>query len=86
MGVSPPRALVESFARRVAIFDDETLARDFARENHLLPFRTKILPPAIHPVYPSGNRTFASEKDVHLSHGGLSLEELVVPFVEVVFS
>jgi len=82
-GVMPARALVETYARRVAIYDQDTLAREFAEEHSLRCFRTKALPPDVYPVYPPGVELFASEDATMISHGGLSLEELVVPFVEV---
>jgi hypothetical protein len=85
-GVIPARALVETYARRVVLYDQDTLAREFAEEHSLRRFRTKALPPDVYPVYPSGVEMFASEDATMISHGGLSLEELVVPFVEVMRS
>jgi len=82
-GLKPPKALVERYARRVAIFDHATLAQEYAQAHGLRTFRTKALPPDVHPVYPAGNGLFDAEGATSISHGGLSLEELVVPFVEV---
>jgi hypothetical protein len=82
-GITPPKALVESFARRVALFDRPELAQEFAENYDLQYFHTKSLPPDYCPVYQTGNRMFAPKGSVQLSHGGFSLEELVVPFVEV---
>lgn len=85
-GITPPKALIETYARRVAIFDSETLAKDFAAKCSGLVFRTKSLPAEIYPVYLPGQALFAPTGSVQISHGGLSLEELVVPFVEVMRS
>jgi len=74
---------VDTYARRAAVFDSEALAREYAQANGLRAFRTKALPPAVHPVYPPGAGLFAAKGVTQVSHGGLSLEELVVPFVEV---
>ena len=82
-GLKPPKALVESHARRVAIYDRAELAEEYAAAYGLQRFRTKALPPDVHPVYLPGTQLFAPEDATHISHGGLSLEELVVPFVEV---
>ena len=82
-GINPPKALIESFARRVALFDNSALAQEFADQHDLCFFYTKSLPPDYCPVYQTGNRLFASKGSVQLSHGGLSIEELIVPFVEV---
>jgi hypothetical protein len=83
MGVKPPQALVESYARRVALFDQAALAQTYAQTHGLRVFRTKALPPDLHPVYPGGNDLFDTAGAVAISHGGLSMEELIVPFVEV---
>ncbi len=82
-GLKPPKALIESYARRVAIFDKESLADDYAQSHNLRRFSLKTLPPDVHPVYLPGNQLFDVEGATKISHGGLSLEELVVPFVEV---
>jgi len=75
--------LIETYARRVAIFDRELLAREFAEKNAEIYYRTKSLPPSLHPVYLPGNQLFATSGSAQISHGGLSIEELVVPFVEI---
>jgi hypothetical protein len=83
VGLTPPRALIETYARRVVIFDRPGLAQEYAETHGLRYFRTKALPPDVHPVYLSGTDLFAGQGVTQVSHGGLSLEELVVPFVEV---
>lgn len=82
-GVLPPKAFIETYARRVAIFDQVSLAQEFAQKNQGIYFRTKSLPTAVHPVYTAGIELFASKDAIEISHGGLSIEELVVPFIEV---
>jgi hypothetical protein len=83
-GLKPPKALVESYARRVALFEDPALAESY-RDEHagLYTFWTKVLPSSMQPVYLEGNKLFASAGKTMISHGGLSIEELIVPFVEV---
>jgi len=82
-GIAPPKALVDEAARRVVLFDQQSLADDFAQEHGLRAFRTKSLPPELFPVYPTDNDLFTRQGITGISHGGLSLEELVVPFVEI---
>ena len=82
-GVLPPKAFIETYARRVAIFDQVSLAQEFAQKNQGIYFRTKSLPSAVHPVYTAGIDLFASKDAIEISHGGLSIEELVIPFIEV---
>lgn len=83
IGLTPPRALIETYARRVVIFDRPALAQEYAATHGLRYFRTKALPPEMHPVYLPGTDLFAGQGAAQVSHGGLSLEELVVPFVEI---
>ena len=84
IGETPPKALVETYARRVAVFDSEALARDYAEARALRYFRTKALPPDVHPVYLPASDMFANSGATMISHGGMSVEELVVPFIEVI--
>jgi hypothetical protein len=81
--LTPPRTLSETYARRVVVFDREPLAEEYALAQGYLHYRTKALPPDVHPVYLSGNLLFAPQGEARISHGGLSLEELIVPFIEV---
>jgi hypothetical protein len=82
-GQSPAKALVDKTARRVAIFDQAELADEYAQANSLRAFRTKILPADVYPVYQPGTGTYAPPGTTQVSHGGLSVEELVVPFVQI---
>ena len=85
-GVQSPKALVEAYAKRVVIFDQEPIARAFANRHRLTLFRSLFLPDNLYPVYPRADGMFASEKSVGISHGGPSIEEMIVPFIEVVTS
>jgi hypothetical protein len=82
-GVKPPKALVENYAQRVALFDSPALAQDFANSHQFLLFRTKFLPDEMYPAYAVGREMLGKEGQVSISHGGLSLEELIVPLVKV---
>jgi len=83
IGAAPPKALVESYARRVALFDNPQLAVDFAQQHGAYTFWTKMLPVTLQPVYLPGNQLFAPAGQTFISHGGLSIEEVIVPFIEV---
>ncbi|MBN1315758.1 MAG: hypothetical protein JXA42_09830, partial [Anaerolineales bacterium] len=82
-GLTPPKALVETYARRVILFDRADLADEYANTHGLRTLHTKSLPSNCYPVYLPGNQMIGSKGATYISHGGLSLEELVVPFVEV---
>ncbi len=83
MGIQPPKALVEKYAKRVALFDSAVLAEDFAATHGLFTYRTKFLPEEMHPVYMNGRGLLSANGNVEISHGGLSLEELVVPLIKL---
>jgi hypothetical protein len=87
IGLRSPKALVETYAKRVAIFDQESIAQAFVSkhaERNLTLFRPVFLPDDLYPVYPPADGLFASRRSAGISHGGLSVEEMIVPFVEVV--
>ena len=87
IGVRSPKALVEAYAKRVAIFDQESIAQAFVSKHaelSLALFRPIFLPDNLYPVYPPADGLFASEKSTGISHGGLSVEEMIIPFIEVV--
>jgi hypothetical protein len=82
-GIHPPKVLVEKYAKRAALFESGTLAESFAVDYGLFHFHTKILPDNLHPVYLPERGLLGAKENVEISHGGLSLEELVVPLVKV---
>jgi len=83
-GVKSPKALTEAYAKRVVIFDEEPIAGAFADQHDLTVFHPLFLPDNFCPVYPHSDGMFASEKSTAICHGGLSVEEMVVPFIEVI--
>ncbi|MBL7184310.1 MAG: BREX-3 system phosphatase PglZ, partial [Anaerolineae bacterium] len=83
-GVQSPKALVEAYAKRVIIFDQQPIAQAFADKHGLTLFRPLFLPDNLYPVYPQADGMFASKKSAGISHGGLSIEEMIVPFIEVI--
>jgi len=86
IGVQSPKALVEVYAKRVIVFDQQPIAQAFADKHGLTLFRPLFLPDNLYPIYPQADGMFASKKDAGISHGGLSIEEMIVPFIEVIAS
>lgn len=82
-GMQAPKALVEKYAKRVALFDSETLAADFAAAHDLFTFHTKFLPDQLHAVYLPERGLLGAKGNVEISHGGLSIEEMIVPLVQL---
>lgn len=83
-GIKPPKDLIETYAKRCVFFDKQNIAEDFAQQNGLNLFMTNLLPDKVIPVYTNNRELYTREKAYEISHGGLTLEEMIVPFVEVI--
>ena len=75
--------LADTRARRALLYPNRLLAEDFARGKDVLICRQagilgdKVL------VVPKGREMFALQGDTAVTHGGIHIEEVIVPFVEV---
>lgn len=82
-GYKVEKYLVEERAKRALLYPNKTLADDFADKKRVKLFRnTNLLGEKIL-IFPQGREMFAAEKEVAISHGGIHLEEVIVPFIEV---
>jgi hypothetical protein len=77
--------LVETRSKRARLYSNADIVRivqtQFAntvlwQNDSLLPAQTRVL-------MPKGHRAFAPSGDLVVSHGGITLEELVVPLVTI---
>ncbi len=85
MGVPQEGVLVETRSKRARLYSNSDIVRlvqmKFAdtilwQHDSLLPEQTQVL-------MPKGRRAFAPSGDLVVSHGGITLEELVVPLVTI---
>lgn len=82
-GISTDKYLVEDRARRALVYPNPRLAEEFAERHEviLLPsqgnFEDKVL------VFPRGREMFHTRDKLEISHGGIHIEEVIIPFVEV---
>ena len=76
--------LVDTYGKRVRVYDDPVL-RDRVREEfpNATPWPPVGLPDHYHPLIAPGRRSFVREGERHVAHGGASLEEVIVPLVEI---
>lgn len=74
--------LPEERSKRVLLFADESTARSFETETRF-GFRPTGMPLDRYPLFPAGFTSFDQKGAVSVSHGGLSLEETLVPVAEV---
>jgi hypothetical protein len=78
-------ALAETRGERVRIYSDQTLfqARLDQMPSRALAGTTAGLPEGTFPLYSKGRTAFAADGEVIVGHGGQCVEEVIVPFVQV---
>lgn len=76
--------LVETYGKRVRIYDDPVL-RDRVLKEHTgaVAWPPVGLPEHYHPLIAPGRSSFVREGERPVAHGGATLEEVVVPLVEI---
>lgn len=85
-GIGSPKEgmLAEVRGERVRVYPDELLraksATDFPKA---LAWTPQGLPKNYHPLFAPPNEAFITEGEERICHGGLTLEEVLVPFVEI---
>ena len=77
-------AIAESRGERVRIYPDETL-RDRVAQDYpdAVQWPRTALPERYFPLLAPGRTAFVSEGDTVVAHGGVTVEEAIVPFIEV---
>lgn len=68
---------------RVRIYRSETLAASLPREIDAFRFNGSGLPSDFLPLYAGTRAAFVPKGDQVVAHGGISVEELIVPFVRI---
>ena len=86
-GKGQPREglIVLSRGRRTRIYKDERLmntVRAAFPETHVW-HGDGLLPDDIWVLIPQGQRAFAPHEEIHVTHGGLSIDEMVIPLIEI---
>ena len=89
-GIGQPREglIVQTRGRRARTYTDERLmntVRDAFPQTHVW-HGDGLLPDDLWVLIPKGQREFAPRDEIHVTHGGLSLDEIVVPLVEITSS
>jgi hypothetical protein len=68
---------------RVRTYRSETLASSVPPNLDAFRFRTSGLPSDFFPLYASARGAFVAKGDRIVAHGGMSVEELIVPFIKI---
>ena len=82
-GVKVEKYLVEDRALRALIYPNAKLAEEFAANKDLFLFRSQRILGDKVLVLPQGRKMFSTKDKPGISHGGIHIEELIIPFVEV---
>lgn len=80
--------LAERRGERARIYTDPTIRKNSVAslKGKAFPWDTKILPQNYLPLIHAGRGAFATEGQLLVCHGGASLDEMVVPFIEFSFA
>ncbi len=84
-GSMPQGVLVERPGQRVRVYRDRTIFEHTALQLGARSKRaaSKMLPPTYLPLIHSGRGAFVTSGQPIVTHGGASLDELVIPFIEL---
>ena len=76
--------MVETKGKRVRVYDNieflEEVAANFPESRR---WTNQGLPPSRFVLFPGNLKAFTKEGDQVVSHGGISMEEVLVPFVTI---
>lgn len=75
--------LSELRGERVRIYRSDDLAASVPEDLETVRFDLPGLPTDFLPVYPKGRGAFTGAGDQIVAHGGMSVEELIVPFIRI---
>lgn len=82
-GIRADKYLVEERALRALVYPNRKLAEEFATNNNLILLEDKHILGDKVLVLPWGREMFNLDDKISISHGGIHIEEVVIPFVEV---
>ncbi|MDD2585768.1 MAG: PglZ domain-containing protein [Syntrophomonadaceae bacterium] len=82
-GIKVEKYLVEDRALRVLRYPNIKLAEEFATPKGLLLYQNPQILGEKVLVFPKGREMFCNKEHICISHGGIHIEELIIPFVEV---
>ena len=83
--ISPDKYLVDSRSKRALLYPEDILAREFYREKQteLYLYNDKSVIGEKSAIFPKGRSMFTKKKNNAISHGGIHIEEVIIPFIEV---
>ncbi|OCZ54244.1 hypothetical protein A7D23_05595 [Dehalobacter sp. TeCB1] len=82
-GVNSDKYLVEERARRALIYPNKKLAEEFASKNEVMVMQNQRIVGDKVLIFPRGREMFNTKDKLEISHGGTNIQEVIIPFVEV---
>lgn len=84
-GIGIPRqgSISETKGQRSRIYSNESLIADIEDKYDSIVWPGYGLPEDMKVCIPNGNRAYIKENDEIISHGGISIKEVIVPFIEI---
>ncbi len=82
-GIISDKYLVEEQARRALVYPNNRLAEDFARDNDVLLWENQRILGGKVLALTHNREMFGPKNKMEISHGGINIEEVIIPFVEV---
>lgn len=85
-GIGRPKdsSIVRSRGERARVYQSEELRELIHHKfSSTIEWRSSGLPANYHPLIAIGNDAFVNQNEIIMSHGGLSLQEVIVPLVEI---
>ena len=83
-GYQAEKYLVDDHAKRALFYPNKILAEEFCKGKALLQYENQNISGNNVLVFPKSRDMFARTKDLMITHGGIHIEEVIVPFIEVV--
>jgi hypothetical protein len=82
-GYLADKYLVDDRAKRALLYPNGLLAQEFANNNDVVIFKDKETLGESVVIFPRSHEMFARKGALAITHGGIHIEEVVIPFVEV---
>jgi len=76
--------LVDQKGERVRVYTDEVIFRDSAKQIDSIPWTNVGLPEDYYVLLAKYGQAFSVKNERVVSHGGISIEEVIVPFIKVI--
>jgi len=77
-------SLIQTKGQRVRIYKDKAFKKQLSQSNlYVHEWKPNGLPDDFYPVFAGGTTAFVKENKKIVTHGGISVEEVIVPFVKI---